>query len=99
MKLIDRKTRKAIRKGVNKALKSSGMKKALKRHGPEIAAGLAGSLVSTLATLASTTAPGTKGKRSNLARLSDTAADAVTPAKKPKKAASGSPCLRRSGQR
>jgi hypothetical protein len=57
MKLVNRKTRKAIQKSV---------KKALKKHGPKIVAGLAASIASTLATLASTDAPGTKGRQSNL---------------------------------
>jgi hypothetical protein len=57
MKLVNRKTQKAIRKS---------LKKALKKHGPKIVAGLAASIASTLATLASTDAPGTKGRQSNL---------------------------------
>ena len=57
MKLVNRKTRKAIRKS---------LKKVVKKHGPEIVAGLAGAIASTLATLASTNAPGTKGRQSNL---------------------------------
>lgn len=51
MKLVNRKTRKAIRKS---------LKKVVKKHGPEIVAGLAGVIASTLATLASTDAPGTR---------------------------------------
>lgn len=57
MKLVNRKTQKAIRKS---------LKKALKKHGPKIVAGLAASIASTLATLASTDAPGAKGRQSNL---------------------------------
>jgi len=44
MKMLNRKTRKAIRKSVGKAFK---------KHGPQILAGLAGGISSTLATLAS----------------------------------------------
>jgi hypothetical protein len=69
MKMIKRKTRKAIRKSVNKVLK---------KRGPQIAAGLAGGIASTLATLANTEAPGTKGKKSNLAVLSGKLSDTVT---------------------
>jgi hypothetical protein len=69
MNMMKRKTRKAIRKSV---------KKALKKHGPQIAAGLAGGIASTLATLANTEAPGTKGKKSNLAALSRKLSDSVT---------------------
>lgn len=61
MKIVNRKTRKAIRKSVGKVIK---------KHGPEMAAGLAGGIASTLATLAGTEAPGTKGRKSNLAALS-----------------------------
>ena len=45
MKLINRKTRKAIRKN---------LKKAINKHGAAIAAGLVGGIASTLATLAGT---------------------------------------------
>jgi hypothetical protein len=62
MKIVNRKTQKAIRKSV---------KKIIKKHGPKIAAGLAASIASTLATLASTSAPGSKGRKSNLAHVSD----------------------------
>ena len=48
MKLVKRKTRKAISKSVNKVIK---------KHGPEVAAGLTGSIASALATLAGTQAP------------------------------------------
>lgn len=67
MKIVNRKTRKAIRKSVNKVLK---------KHGPEFAAGLAGSVASALATLASTQAPG-RGKKSNLAAMSERVSDAL----------------------
>ena len=69
MKFVKRKTRKAIRKGVNRVIK---------KHGSEIAAGLAGGIASTLATLASTDAPGTKGAKSNLGTLSDKVVDTLT---------------------
>jgi NH3-dependent NAD+ synthetase len=68
MKLANRKTRKAIRKSVRKVIK---------KHGPEAVAGLAGGLASALATLASTDAPGTKGKKSNLAKLSQQVSTAL----------------------
>ncbi len=68
MKLMNRKTRKAIRKTVNKVIRKQGSK---------IAAGLAGGLASTLATLASTESPHGKGKKSNLAELSERISDAV----------------------
>ncbi len=61
MKLVNRKTKKAIQKSVRKVIK---------KHGPEVAAGLVGSVASTLATLASTEAPRSRGKQSNLAELS-----------------------------
>jgi len=63
MKILNRKTRKAIRKSVAKVLK---------KHGPQIAAGLAGGISSTLATLASTDEAGSRGAKSNLAKLSET---------------------------
>jgi hypothetical protein len=59
MKLINRKTRKAIEKSVRKAVK---------KHGPALMAGLASGLASSLATLAKTEAPGKHGK-SNLANI------------------------------
>jgi len=68
MKLVNKKTQKAIRKSV---------KKVIKKHGPEMAASLAGGIASTLATLASTDAPGTKGQKSNLAKLSRKVSDTV----------------------
>jgi hypothetical protein len=61
MKLVNRKTQKAIQKSV---------KKVIKKHGPKIAAGLVGSVASALTTLASTEAARSRGKRSNLADLS-----------------------------
>jgi hypothetical protein len=60
MKIVKRKTRKAIRKSV---------KKVLKKHG--VAAGLAGSAAAALAKLASTQAPVRKGKKPNLAVMSE----------------------------
>jgi hypothetical protein len=59
MKLVNRKTRKAIKKSVRKAMK---------KHGPALMAGVASGLASTLATLAKTDAPGKRGK-SNLAQV------------------------------
>jgi hypothetical protein len=69
MKVMKRKTRKAITKSVRKAIK---------KHGPQIAAGLAGGIASTLATLANTDAPGTKGRKSNLAALSQKVSDSLS---------------------
>jgi hypothetical protein len=60
MKIVKRKTRKAIRKSV---------KKVLKKHA--VAAGLAGSAAAALAKLASTQAPVRKGKKPNLAVMSE----------------------------
>lgn len=68
MKIMKRKTRKAIRRSV---------KKVVKKHGPEVAAGLVGSVASAVATLASTKAPGRKGKQSNLAAMSERVSDAL----------------------
>ena len=69
MKLVKKKTRKAISKSVSKVIQ---------KHGPAIAAGLAGSIASTLATLAGTEAPGSKGKKSNLAKLSENVSEKLT---------------------
>ena len=69
MKLVKKKTRKAISKSVGKVIH---------KHGPAIAAGLAGSIASTLATLAGTEAPGSKGKKSNLAKLSEDVSEKLT---------------------
>ena len=69
MKLVKGKTRKAIRKSVRKVIR---------KHGPKIAAGLAGGIASTLATLAGTEAPGSKGKKSNLAKLSEDFSDQLS---------------------
>ena len=69
MKLVSGKTRKAIRKSVRKVIG---------KHGPQIAAGLAGGIASTLATLARTEAPGSKGKKSNLAKLSEDVSGKLT---------------------
>jgi len=68
MKLVKRKTRKAIRKSV---------KKAINEHGPGIAAAVVSGVASTLATLAGTEAPG-KGGKSNLRELSDNVTAAVS---------------------
>jgi hypothetical protein len=68
VKLLKRKTRKALRKSINKIAK---------KHGSKIAVGLMGSLASTLATLASTDAPGGHGKRSNLDELSRRLSEAM----------------------
>jgi hypothetical protein len=65
MKLVGRKTRKAIRKSV---------KKIVKKHGGKIATGLASGVASSLATLAKTEAPGTGGK-SNLKQASKKVSD------------------------
>jgi len=62
VKLVSRKTRKAIRKTVRKAIS---------KHGPEIAAGLVGGVASAIAALASTDAPGTSGRKSNLGKMSE----------------------------
>jgi hypothetical protein len=69
MKLINRKTRKAIDKSVRKALK---------RHGPALITGLASGLASSLATLAKTEAPN-KGGKSNLAMMAERLEEALTP--------------------
>ena len=61
MKIVNRKTRKAIEKT---------LRKAIKKHGPALAAGLASGIASSLATLASTDAPDNSGK-SNLKRLAE----------------------------
>jgi hypothetical protein len=60
MKIMKKKTRRAIRKSVSKMID---------KHGREIAVGLVGSIASALATLASTEGPGNDGK-SNLTKLS-----------------------------
>jgi hypothetical protein len=80
MKLVNRKTRKAIEKSVRKAMK---------KHGPALMAGLASGLASTLATLAKTEAPGKRGK-SNLARVLERFEDSFTK-KRPEKAISRDP--------
>jgi hypothetical protein len=67
--IVKRKTRKAIKKSV---------KKVIKKHGPKVVAGLAGSIASTLATLASTEAVGSKGRKSNLTALSKRVTDTFT---------------------
>jgi hypothetical protein len=67
MKLVNRKTRKAIEKGVRKAFK---------KHGPALMASLVSSLASTTATLAATAAPG-KQRKSNLADIVERAGESV----------------------
>jgi hypothetical protein len=69
MKLVNRKTRKAIEKTVRKALK---------RQGPALVAAVASGLASSLATLAKTEAPGKDGK-SNLANIAERVAEAMKP--------------------
>jgi hypothetical protein len=59
VKLINRKTQKAIRKSVRKAMR---------KHGAALVAGLVSGVASSLATLANTEAPGAHGK-SNLANI------------------------------
>ncbi len=73
MKIVSRKTRKAIRKS---------LKKAVKKHGAKVVAGLAAGIASSLATLGSTDAPGTKHKKSNLRKMSEKASDMLLPAGK-----------------
>ena len=68
MKLMNRKTRKAIRKS---------LRKVIRKHGPELVAGLAAAVASAVATLASTDAPGTRGEKSNLGKLSEKMAGAL----------------------
>ncbi len=68
MKLVNKKTRKSIKKIVRKAMK---------KNGPALMTGLASAFVSSLATLAQTQAPGKRGK-SNLADLVDRVQDTVT---------------------
>ena len=68
MKLVGKKTRKAIRKSV---------KKIVKKHGGKIATGLASGIASSLATLAKTEAPGTGGK-SNLKKVSKDVSEMLT---------------------
>lgn len=69
MKLVKKKTQKKIEKMVAKIIK---------KHGPQVATGIATALGSALATLASTTAPGGKGKKSNLKKMSEEIGAAVT---------------------
>jgi hypothetical protein len=58
------------------------MKKVIKKHGAKVVAGLAAGIASSLATLASTDAPGTKHKQSNLRKMSGQVSDMLTPASK-----------------
>jgi len=67
MKILNRKTRRAIRKSVGKVVK---------KHGPQILAGLAGGISSTLATLASTDA--STRERSPLSKLSQRVSNLLT---------------------
>jgi hypothetical protein len=68
VKLIDKKTRKAINKTVRKAMK---------KHGAALMAGLASGVASSLATLAKAEAPGTGG-RSHLAAIVGRVEEALT---------------------
>ena len=68
MKLVKKKTRKAIEKTVRKAMK---------KHGPALMASLVSSLAASIATLAQTEAPGRSGT-SNLGQLVEDAKSAVT---------------------
>jgi hypothetical protein len=72
MKLVNRKTKKAIEKSVRKAMK---------KHGPALLAGLASGLAATIASLAKTEAPQGHGK-SNLADIVEQAKDSLTGEKK-----------------
>jgi hypothetical protein len=67
MKLLNKKTQKAIEKSVRKALR---------QHGPKLVAAIAGSLASTLATLAATESADKPGK-SNLSDVVNRAKKAV----------------------
>jgi hypothetical protein len=69
VKLMNRRTRKAIRKS---------LRKVMRKHGPEIITGLAAAAASAIATLASTDAAETEGRKSNLGRLSDKVAGALS---------------------
>ena len=75
MKLINRKTRKVLRKNINKAIK---------KHGPAIAAGLVGGIASTLAAFASTEAPDDKHGQSRLGQLTDKVQGVFAPERKGK---------------
>lgn len=68
MKIIKRKTQKAIEKT---------LRKAIKKHGPAIAAGLASGIASSLATLASTDAAESRGQ-SNLGMLAQKVQEALS---------------------
>jgi hypothetical protein len=68
MKLINRKTRKALNKSIRKAVKKGG---------PAAMAALASGIASSLATLAQTEAPGKRGK-SNLATMAERVSDSLT---------------------
>ena len=67
MKLIKKKTRKALEKT---------LRKAIKKHAPAIAAGLASGLASSLATLAGTEASDGKGQ-SNLSKIAEKVQEAL----------------------
>jgi hypothetical protein len=69
VKLMNRRTRKAIRKS---------LRKVIRKHGPEIITGLAAAAASAIATLASTEAAGADGRKSNLGKLSDKVAGALS---------------------
>jgi hypothetical protein len=88
MKLVNRKTRKAIEKSVRKAMR---------KHGPALIAGLASGLASTIATLAKTEAPDGRGK-SNLAELAGQAKDSLTDGQKSHKRGREKKRLRRASE-
>ena len=72
MKLVNRKTKKAIEKSVRKAFK---------KHGPALIAGLVSSLAATVATLAKTEAPDGHGK-SNLGDMAEQVTASLTGGKR-----------------
>jgi hypothetical protein len=86
MKLVTRKTRKAIDKSVRKAMK---------KHGPALIAALASGLASSIATLAKTEAPGRHGK-SHLAELAARAEESLSDTV-PKKSRKRDPEKKRTG--
>ena len=89
MKLVNRKTKKAIEKSVLKAMK---------KHGPALIAGLASGLASTIATLAKTEAPHGHGK-SNLAEMVEQTKDSLTDGKKSRRQGGEKKRLRRMAER
>jgi len=89
MKLVNRKTRKAIEKSVRKAMK---------HHGPALIAGLVSGLASTIATLAKTEAPHGHGK-SNLTDVVEQAKESLTGGKKSRTHGGEKKRLRRMAER